>query len=354
MRKKKILSCIAAGIVMSAGLIFLNALLMPKYMGAIVEGAMIEEYYEDPTGHDVVFIGDCEVYENFSPITLWEEYGITSYIRGSAQQLIWQSYYLLEDTLRYEKPDVVVFNVLSMKYNEPQKEAYNRMSLDGMRWSSSKWNAVKASMMEDEHMLEYLFPLLRYHSRWSELTADDFKYLWKKDQVTHNGYYMRVDEKPAGAFPKGKKLGNYQFGDNAYFYLDQMTKLCKENGIELVLIKAPSIYPYWYDEWDQQMVDYAKEHDLKYYNFLELSDEIGIDMTTDTYDGGLHMNLSGAEKMSRYFGKILSEECGVKDHRGEPELEAVWQEHVDFYYEMKAEQEADLAQYGYIRKFKEE
>ena len=83
--------------------------------------------------NDVIFIGDCEVYENISPVTLWQEYGITSYIRGSAQQLIWQSYYLLEETLRYETPKVVVFNVLSMKYNEPQNEAYNRMTVDGMK-----------------------------------------------------------------------------------------------------------------------------------------------------------------------------------------------------------------------------
>ena len=114
---------------------FLQRLLMPKYMGQIVEGALIAEYYEETTKHDVIFIGDCEVYENISPITLWEEYGITSYIRGSAQQLIWQSYYLLEETLKIEKPKVVVFNVLAMQYNEPQKEAYNRMTIDGMRWS---------------------------------------------------------------------------------------------------------------------------------------------------------------------------------------------------------------------------
>ena len=94
---------------------------MPKYVTGVVEGALIAEYYPEEKNHDVIFIGDCEVYENFSPQILWEEYGINSFIRGSAQQLIWQSYYLLEDTLRYETPKVVVFNVLSMKYNEPQK-----------------------------------------------------------------------------------------------------------------------------------------------------------------------------------------------------------------------------------------
>lgn len=162
---------------------FLQRLLMPKYMGQIVEGALIAEYYEETTKHDVIFIGDCEVYENISPITLWEEYGITSYIRGSAQQLIWQSYYLLEETLKIEKPKVVVFNVLAMQYNEPQKEAYNRMTIDGMRWSEAKVKNIQASMMEDEKFLDYVFPLLRYHSRWQELNKEDFIYLFDKKKV---------------------------------------------------------------------------------------------------------------------------------------------------------------------------
>lgn len=118
---------------------------VPKFVHCIVEGSLIESYYdEDKKDHDVIFIGDCEVYENFSPIIIRGNYGITSYIRGSAQQLIWQSYYLLEETLKYEVPDIVVFNVLSMKYDEPQNEAYNRMTLDGMKMSLSKLKSIKA------------------------------------------------------------------------------------------------------------------------------------------------------------------------------------------------------------------
>ena len=74
--------------------------------------------------------GDCELYEKFSTVTMSKYYGITRYILGSAQQLTWQSYYLLEDALKYETPDVVVFIVLDQKYNEPQREEYNRMTLD--------------------------------------------------------------------------------------------------------------------------------------------------------------------------------------------------------------------------------
>ena len=173
-------------------LFFLQRLLMPKYMTDIVEGALTAEYYEETTNHEVLFVGDCEVYENFSPITLYQEYGISSYIRGSAQQLAWQSYYMLEDTLRYETPKVVVFNVLALKYDEPQSEAYNRMTLDGMRFSRTKIDAVKASMTKNENLLDYLFPILRYHSRWPELSAEDFQYLFHRDKIGRASCRERV------------------------------------------------------------------------------------------------------------------------------------------------------------------
>lgn len=337
-KPKLIIRIVASILVLVLVLTLLTLLLSPKFMSDITEGAMIAEFYEEEMCHDVVFVGDCELYENISPVALWENCGISTYIRGSAQQLIWQSYYLMEDTLRYEKPKVFVFNVLSMKYNEPQRETYNRMTIDGMRWSSSKVNSIRASMMPNEHFIEYVFPLLRYHSRWNELNSDDFKYLTHRDQVSHNGYYMRVDVKPVSSVPEPRPLEDYNFGSNSWNYLNKMYDLCRANGIELVLVKAPSLFPTWYPEWDQQIVKFASEHKLQYYNLLNMSDLIGIDWATDTYDGGLHLNLSGATKTSIFFGKLLRDTFHIEDHRGDPYYENIWSSKVDFYYECIEEQ----------------
>ena len=349
--KKKFLMNLAAVSIAWIIIMLLQGLLMPKYVTAIHEGNLVREYYDEVKKHDVIFIGDCEVFSNFSPVTLWEKYGISSYIRGSAQQLIWQSYYLLKETLKYEKPKVVVFNVLAMKYNEPQKEAYNRLTLDGMKLSAVKLEAVKASMMEDESIASYVFPILRYHSRWSELSSEDFKYIFNRETISHNGFLMRVDVKPVTTIPEGKKLADYKFGENSYAYLDKMTKLCKDNDIELILIKSPSTYPYWYKEWDTQMVAYAEKNDLLYYNFLDLAQEIGIDYDTDTYDAGLHLNLSGAEKLSDYFGKILRDDFQLTDHRNDTEYQKIWEDKVKFYYAMKEDQYRELAEYGYLKSY---
>lgn len=350
--KKKSIAMLSAALVLALALLWLlQALLVPKYMDQSKEGALIAEYYKNAGGNDVMFIGDCEVYENFSPITLWEEYGVTSYIRGSAQQMIWQSYYLMEETFQYEVPQVVVFNVLSMKYDTPEstgdsghREAYNRMNLDGMRWSASKWNAIRASMTEEERQWEsewsYIFPILRYHDRWSSLTADDFRYWFRRDQVSDNGYLMQTGVKPVTAPHTEKPLVDYTLGENSWFYLDKMVELCEKYGSQLVLIKAPSLYPVWWDQWDAQVEAYAQEHGLLYLNFLKVQDEIGIDWNTDTYDTGLHLNVYGAEKMASYFGGILSRECGVPDRRSDETTSALWAEKVETYNVRKQTLEA--------------
>lgn len=329
--------------VVIVSLFLLQKLLVPKYAGGVVEGAFIKEYYKEEKDFDVIFIGDCEVYENFSPVTLWEDYGINSYIRGSAEQYIWQSYYILEDTLRYEKPKAVIFNVQAMQFEKSRSEAYNRMTLEGMKWSSSKIKSIFASMKPEEHFLDYVFPILRYHSRWSELSAEDVTYMFRSKPVSHNGYYMRVDVKPAKNVPEGKILKNYDFSANAWKYLDKIRRICGENEIRLILIKAPSLYPVWYDEWESQIEEYARKYRLDYINFLNLADEIGIDYDTDTYDAGLHMNLSGAEKLSGYLGNYLSECAGLKSRKDEARLCGIWEEKIKAY---EAERQRQRRSYG--------
>ncbi|MBR1743506.1 MAG: SGNH/GDSL hydrolase family protein [Lachnospiraceae bacterium] len=421
-RWKKVCTAVISIVVVMALFFGLQRLVVPKYDGTEdmpLEGNFTAEYYKESTKHDVLMVGDCEVYENFDPMYLWKNYGITSYIRGNAQQLVWQSYYMLEDALKYETPKVVIYNVQSLTHGSSQREEYNRMTLDGMKWSQTKVDAIRASMCKGEKMLDYIFPILRYHARVSELKKGDLTYYFKNREITHNGYYMRIDvlplsesdvadgtwlfgtarekedageeneiddpwaeldeegssgedadgaedeiDDPWGAIDAGEdgisepgtelaesKHKDRTFSRYAMKYLDHLRTLCKEKGIKLILIKAPSLSPQWYEEENEQVVDYAEKYELPYINFYELLEETGIDFETDTYDGGLHMNLSGADKLSEYLGKILRKEYGLEDHREDPELSKVYEKKLRFYEEMKAAQQKELDKYGEIKTY---
>ncbi|MDR0883277.1 MAG: SGNH/GDSL hydrolase family protein [Oscillospiraceae bacterium] len=326
-------------------------LLYPKYMDKPYEGALTGEYYDNAGYSDLMIIGDCEVYENISPVTLWRDWGISSYIRGSAQQLVWQSYYLLEDALRLETPKVVLFSVLAMMYDKPQNEAYNRLTLDGMRFTRTKWDAIQASKTPEESVASYYWPLLRFHERWQDIKKEDFQYYFTRRQVGINGFMMRSDILPVGWIREPDRQQNYQFGDNAYAYLDKITALCKEKGIQLVLFKAPSLSPPWFDEWDAQMVDYAKKHDLLYINALAEQKTIGLDFAVDTYDAGLHLNRQGAEKMAHYLGEVLTRESALPDRRDDPAYTAAWQPKLAAYDAMRDAQEKEIQESGAVQTF---
>lgn len=426
---------IVALVLVAALFLSLQELVMPKYASSLFEGSFTSAYYDEKADHQVLMIGDCELYENIDTMTLWDKYGITSYIRGNAQQLPWQSYYLLKEALKKDHPDVVIYSVLPLKYNEPQKEEYNRLTLENMKWSLDKVAAIKASMTEKEHFLDYVFPILRYHTRITQLTEEDSKYYGQKVNHTIAGYYMRIDTAPyeLGTWGEENDVGSYTatmkaameektseetsvedlgwsadaddedsgwsaeaddedtgwsaddedswsaeaededsdgaaddatkiisdeddetdeevepLGDNAMYYLDKIRSLCEEKGVKLLLMKAPSVSPMWYDEWEQQIVKYADTYGLNYINYLKLVDEIGIDFATDTYDEGLHMNYAGAIKCADYLGDYLVTNYQLKDMHSDSKISKIWGEKAEFQQELIQKQESELEEFGKI------
>ena len=49
---------------------------------------------------------------------------------------------------------------------------------------------------------------------------------------------------------------------------------------------------------------------------------MGIDLKTDTYDGGIHLNVYGAEKYTRWLGQHLCDRGLVEDQRQDPVVAA--------------------------------
>lgn len=296
--------------------IFLNILVSPKYKTELIEGSLISDYYESNFDHEVIVLGDCEVYANFSPMEMFNKNGIKAYVRGSSQQMLWQSYYILKETLNYETPKVVVFSVGALRNDESKiNEAYNRLAIDNMKWSREKLDIINASMSDEESFLSYIFPILRYHERITSLSKEDLTYLLSKKTVSYNGFIINKEVKPLENLPIKRKLPNYNFSEKNLEYLDKIVKLCKDNGIKLLLVKAPSQYPYWYDEYDSFVKDYANKNEIDYLNILEYVEEIGLDFSQDTYDGGLHLNLTGAIKNSNFFSEYLSSHYDLKNYK---------------------------------------
>ena len=303
----------------------LNRIMMPKYINENKDGRITQEYYPASKYSDVIFVGSSTVFSGIDPLVLWEEQGISSYIRANASQTMWISYYMAEDAIRCHKPELVCIDTTFVKYDDDFiEEPSTRKSIDGMRLSRSKIDCALASMGEDEKLMDYIIPLFRFHSRWKEFTWDDIRYAWYNKPVTLNGYIEDDDVEPADSDVL-KYTGEFtSISPKNELYLKKTIELCRENGIQVMLFKMPSFSPNWSDELDISLDRIAKEYGISYTNYDKYNDEIGLDYKLDTPDAGSHLNSAGAATFSRYFAKKISDNFDVTDRRDDGKYVRYW------------------------------
>ncbi len=337
--RQRIIKNIILIILVAVIALLLDHIFAPKYLDENQDGRITREFYNEKTQLDVIGLGSSTMYNAMTPVYLWGEYGFTGYVRSNASQTMWQSYYLLVDALRTgHKPSLVALDVSFMKYGEEfVEEPSNRKSIESMRDPLAKWQAVQASKYEEEQPLSYFFPVLRYHSRWKELTGDDVKYAFEQPDVTYNGFLMefKIPEEQT-IFPR-ESSEDAAFPEKSKDYLDRIIKLCREKNIDLLLMKTPTYQNSWYYEYDELMEGIAEENGLTYINFDSLAEAMGIDVRTDYIDDGEHFNVVGAEKFCKVFGQYIKDNYDLPDHRTDGEISSVWNGKLDAYNAAKAD-----------------
>lgn len=289
---------------------------------------MIHSFYDlEPNSLDVLCVGSSHAYSSFCPNTLWNEYGMTGYVMSSPQQTAAMSYYLLKEAFQYQKPKVVVFEAYYLfckeKYTSTGKI---RSCFDGIHFGKAKVEAINDFLpdLTWKEKVNYYLPFLMYHSRWDELENYDFNKKPFRKGAFHS--YACRPSKPTGMPEKAVDIPEVSME-----YLEKIRMFCEENGVELVMYTAP--YPYGDEEqrknnenklaMNYTLEEYAKEHDLAFFWYGNM-DEAGIDYAAD-YRDEMHTNTYGAEKISRFLGKYMEENCDLPDHREDPEY-ASWQE----------------------------
>lgn len=298
---------------------------------------IMQGFYKEPKNSlDVIFMGNSDVYRGVSPITLWDEYGIASYNYVSSGQRMWTAYYMLVESLKYQKPELIVLNMDSA-FNESQSSESNyRKVFDNMKLSKNKIDAITDPVFQNKksEIFSYIFPIYRFHSRWSELETKDFTKAFKRTKFDYKGLDLTVDVKP---YTKNdymqRDTTEKQIGEKCDKYLNKIINICKENNIQLLLIELPSA-----DSWSQDLsnktTEFAKQHELEFIDLNLLLNEMDFSWQTDTADGGDHLNVYGAEKVSKYLGKILKENYSIKDRKEDKAYES-WYNSSKIYHEDK-------------------
>ncbi len=252
---------------------------------------------------DVVFLGDSETFSAFIPLGIWEQYGMTSYVCSTANQVMYQSVSYLERVLATQSPKVVILETNAL---------YRDYTL--------------ADVVS--HEVQERLPFLRYHDRWKTLTpadlgeAVDFRTIQRDKGYTYRTRAIAADL--TGYMAPSEEIHPVPALNQAWFR--EILTLCREREIQLVLISTPSPVN-WSSYYHNGVAQLAQEWEVPYLDMNLLPEEVPINWNTDSYDGGDHLNYAGACKATDYAASWLWDTGLFADKREDPEY-AVWNDNL--------------------------
>ncbi|MCD8007839.1 MAG: hypothetical protein LUF68_02710 [Clostridiales bacterium] len=316
-------------------------LLRSKWTDDNQDRYVLQNFYDlDEDSLDVLILGSSQVIYGVDPVELYDYAGISAYCLGGASASLMSNYYWLIEVEKTQSPSVILLETSSLL--EKIKEYQERKRVDEMRFSLNRlWfiRDLTGLSSVSESFVSYLFPMIKYHTRWSALTAKDFGVGLDYD-LAYRGFdiadtckngldydLMIIDNDDPEE--NVRELYSYQ---QEYFV--KIAEYCQENDIELVLFKTPKYS--WKASDAVQVQALADEYGLTYldYNWeaLLLSFDYNIDTDMKDYD---HLSTLGAGKFSDCLADYLTANFDLPDRREDPDYDlqinrdAYDQEHTD-------------------------
>jgi len=272
---------------------------------------------EPKNSMDVMYFGSSHMYCTINPLELFHQTGITSYVYAMQNQPVWSSYYYMKEALKYQSPKVVVLDVYPVAFyngKDYADESVTFPTTDEVPFSKNKIDLIQASVPKKERVNHYI-EFMKYHSRWKELTNNDFNLNYRKETDYLKGYVLLNESNPQSFdFNVYKLTDTTLISKKNLEYLDKIVDLSKKENFKLVFMVTPyQMLP------DQKKVfnsikTYAKENGVSFIDYNPQIEKLGLDLSTDYYDKG-HVNYKGAAKITDDFGAFLQSEFNLSDKR---------------------------------------
>lgn len=279
---------------------------------------------------DVVFVGSSHVHVNINPLIMYQTYGIKGYDFSADQQDFFTSYYYAKEVFERQNPQVLAIEV--GYFCDEQTPLAGHFSFDFFPNTFNKISGI-INREGQENIKEMLLPIYRYHTRWKELTNDDFAYFSANKEHKFMGHWAYLPVNPQ--IPQENQNIDWarELSEQEKKYVDDMYALCVENNCQLVLFKTPSAIENSWQTTNNAIKAYIAE---KEYNipFKDYSFEnIGLDYACDFVDP-VHLNIYGAEKFTMALGEYLIPYIQIEDKHS-TNIENLYEKNYEYYIKLK-------------------
>ena len=316
-------------------------------------------YAQEENVDEVIFAGTSHTLMAVSPMNIYRDYGIVSYNIGTSGQAIGDTYVLVKHALETQKPKVIVLDVSGLFFFHDVDEyswaweyittsiPFLRKKAEAISDRNDLLNRIRDGDYKTGCIWKEIIPLERYHARWKELTWEDLRDFVPEREYYTAGFFLSpavipcdgtveemnvvaeemqlnvvsrktiMQEGEIRSEEHEEPLYSIQIPHNNQLILDEISKLCKAYGTDLLLVKYPSVRrpDNYASAWTVMRSRYMKEFAKEYgYDFIDLlyDVDLSIDTEHDFIDGGMHLNYNGARKISSFLGDYLMDHYEIE------------------------------------------
>lgn len=314
---------------------------------------------------DVLWLGTSHMNYNIIPQYLYDLCGVTSAMATGNSVDLDASYWMLRQALLTQSPQVIVLdvypaaapycyfyvqNVLALEYRDGMSEGSNpyNTATGVARWlpvgSPFKPGAIAEAYTHSGAGGEAYFELTRMHSRYGELTRNNFDYLRGDTRTIRNFGYLYGGQSMEGqeyavqaytqeAALQANEVGTYwEFTDEqlqAAELLDasvtairRIVEYARDKGIEIVLCAAPYMTNRAEEKLFAQVGELADELGVPFVGL----EESGIEGLQYMRDLG-HLNDRGARLYTEFWSDYLADHYDLPDrHESADSRYTPWRE----------------------------
>lgn len=264
---------------------------------------------------DYVCIGSSHAYCTVNPLEIWDESGLRGFTLATQEQPLRASYHYLVEAFKTQSPKVVFLEGF-MGYTTSKSEAALYSATDSMRLSLNKVQMINA-LVEPDQRAYYYFNILKYHSRWKEITMNEVQSGFEGKQDLYKGFAPLHGTKPfENIIPDYAQIEASELPAENLSAMEDILALARKNDARLVLLLAPfGARPEVASAMKAER-EWAAANGVQVVDLALMAEDLGF-LPEDYYDAS-HLDISGAEKASRYLAGVL-EEYGLS-----PSIDEKW------------------------------
>lgn len=263
----------------------------------------LKQYEKDSI--EVLFLGSSQMIYAAQPMLLWEQYGITSYNMATSATTIPGNYWSAKIAFETQTPKIVM---LDCTFAYMETKTFNELprihsAIDAFWPSPATYEAINDLVEEPDKRFEFYWTPYIYHTRWKELTEEDFV------EVSDHGagganlrnYVSNLD----GIMRQYPKEERQDVPPVNLKYIEKLMALCEENDSRLILTVLPIPICVEYQPVYNTLQGWAEERGIPFLNGYDDPAFWQLDYGTDFVDMA-HMNIHGVKKSNAYIGDYLT------------------------------------------------